>query len=261
MQIVKKYPNNTFSWIDLNSSNQKGATAFYTSLFGWEVDERPIGDGQTYTMLKHKGEDVCAISQMRPEEMAAEHPSYWSSYINVYDIEETLQKVKEAGGTIEVPTFDVMGEGDMAVIKDPAGAFVSLWKAKNHIGASAVNMPNTWTWNELLCPDTEKAKAFYTAVFDWTTEVDAPSGYVSFKREGRFIAGLMSMEGLPPHWSIYFGVENCQEVADEVVKLGGAVLRPPFDAGETGIIAVLTDPYGGSFNIIQANYYEEPPNA
>lgn len=261
MQTVKKYPNNTFSWIDLYSHDQAGAKAFYTNLFGWDVDDRPIGEGQTYTMFKLKGEDVCAVSQMGADEMAAGMPSYWSSYINVEDIEETLEKVKSAGGTVEVPTFDVMGEGDMAVIKDPAGAMVCLWKAKNHIGASAVNMPDTWTWSELLCTDVDKAEAFYKEVFGWTTDIDAPSGYTSFERGERFIAGMMSMEGLPPHWSVYFGVENCQEAVNKAVALGGSVLRPPFDAGETGVVAVLSDPYGGTFNVIEANYYEEPPNA
>jgi predicted enzyme related to lactoylglutathione lyase len=41
----------TFSWVDLSTTDPAAAKAFHSALFGWEVDDRPIGDGVFYSMF------------------------------------------------------------------------------------------------------------------------------------------------------------------------------------------------------------------
>ena len=47
-------------------------------------------------------------------------------YINTPDLEETLQKVKAAGGTIVLDGYDIPTVGRMATFKDPTGNVISL---------------------------------------------------------------------------------------------------------------------------------------
>jgi predicted enzyme related to lactoylglutathione lyase len=52
-----------------------------------------------------------------------------------------------------------------------------------------------------------------------------------------------------PHFRIYFAVDNCDEAAQQVMQLGGAVLRPPQDM-PYGRHADVADPQGAAFSII-----------
>ncbi len=88
MKIVTKYPDGIFSWIDLTTTDIAGAHAFYIGLFGWQVDEQPIGDsGGFYTNFRIDGYTVAGGGQMQPEMQAAGAPSVWVSYINHSDID------------------------------------------------------------------------------------------------------------------------------------------------------------------------------
>jgi predicted enzyme related to lactoylglutathione lyase len=37
----------TFSWPELSTTDQKGAVAFYRALFGWDLNDQPMGPGET----------------------------------------------------------------------------------------------------------------------------------------------------------------------------------------------------------------------
>lgn len=55
----------TFSWVDLSTSDPVGAKGYYTGLFGWEFDDRPVGDGIVYTMCLLDDRALRAISQQQ----------------------------------------------------------------------------------------------------------------------------------------------------------------------------------------------------
>ena len=54
---------------------------------------------------------------------------------------------------------------------------------------------------------------------------------------------------LPPHWMVYFAVEDTDATASRCEELGGRVPQTPFDTPQ-GRAAVLTDPEGAVFSII-----------
>ena len=71
--------------------------------------------------------------------------------------------------------FDVFDAGRMAAFADPQGAVLSIWQAKDNIGAGLVNVPGALSWNDLLSPDVEASAAFYRELFGWEiTETGAP---------------------------------------------------------------------------------------
>jgi predicted enzyme related to lactoylglutathione lyase len=69
------------------------------------------------------------------------------------------------------------------------------------------------------------------------------------------VAGAMPMGDnyppqVPPHWLVYFTVEDCDASASKAQQLGGQVVVPPMDV-EPGRFSVLRDPQGASFGVIK----------
>jgi predicted enzyme related to lactoylglutathione lyase len=254
MSNTTSHPHGTFSWVDLQTTDGAAAKAFYTSLFGWQGVDMSLPDGGVYTMLQQDGKDVAGLGEMPAEQKAQGMPAVWNSYISVDDVDAAAAKVGPLGGTVIVPPFDVMDAGRMAVVQDPTGAFVSLWQTKNHKGGGIFNVPNTMSWNELATRDANAAKTFYTSLVGWEAQTDA-QGYTVWLNRGRMNGGMMQMDAawgdMPPHWAVYFSVADCAATAEKAQALGGTLLRPPFAAGDVGTVAVLQDPQGAVFMIIQ----------
>src|SRR6185503_10813070 len=156
----------TFSWVDLSTTDPRAAKSFYGDLFGWEFDDLPVGDGQTYSMCRVGGRAVCALSEQREEGI----PPHWNNYVTVDDLDARTAKAGELGGSVFAEPFDVLEAGRMSVVADPTGAIFCMWEPRNSIGAELVNVPGALTWNELATMDIGRAKEFYGALFDWRLE-------------------------------------------------------------------------------------------
>jgi predicted enzyme related to lactoylglutathione lyase len=264
MKIVTRYPDGIFSWIDLTTTDIAAAHAFYSALFGWQVDETPIGDsGGFYTNFRLDGYTVAGGGQMQPEMMAAGAPSVWVSYVNHSDIDAVAARAEAAGGVVFLPPMDVLDVGRMALIQDPTGAAFGVWQPRTHIGAQVVNQPNSFVWNELQTGDRERARAFYQSVFGWTDRLD-DTGYVTWHDGDRVHCGAIQMDPswgeVPPHWLVYFLVDDVDAAAERAVELGGTLHHGPSAAGDLGRLAVLSDPQGALFAVIKFNGpADEPP--
>lgn len=259
MKLVTQYPHACFAWTDLSTTDADAAKTFYTQLFGWEAVDMPLPMGGFYTMLQIDGHDVCALSQQQEEGM----PPVWVSYINVDDVDTAAQKATAAGGNVFIPPMDVMEAGRMALLQDPTGAAVALWQAKDHIGSQVVNQPNSVVWNELATREPEKAATFYRSILGWDHRYDEANSYYVFTNQGRMAAGMITMneqwEGIPPHWMVYFAVDDAQAMADKAASLGGTVAVPPQEIPGTGTFAVIQDPQGAVFSIIKMEQVDPPP--
>ena len=263
MGIRESYENGVFSWVDLVTPDPDAAKQFYSNLFGWEFEDRPVPGSTPYCMALKGDRTVAALFGMPDDKKEQNIPPRWQSYINVRDLEATVQSWQTHGGTVLFPPCDVMEAGRMAVMQDPTGAVVSLWQAKEHMGAELVNEVNTLCWNELQTRDAEKAANFYHAVLDWETEVDEkPPYYITCKVKGHMNGGMFDMDkaGLPPeipvNWAVYFNVEDIDVAIEKVKSTGGAVMMDPIDI-EPGRFTTITDPQGAVFTIMQVNDPED----
>jgi hypothetical protein len=61
------------------------------------------------------------------------------------------------------------------------------------------------------------------------------------------------MGPMPPNWGIYIAVDDCDGKVAKAQTLGGRTYVPPTDIPKVGRFAVLADPQGAVFNIIQLN--------
>jgi predicted enzyme related to lactoylglutathione lyase len=250
------YSQGTPCWVDLQTTDPDGARSFYSDLFGWKYDDQPMGDGQVYSMALKDGGQVAAISGQSPEMLAAGTPPMWNTYLAVDDVDASTAKVAQAGGTVGMEPFDVFEAGRMSFVLDPAGAPVAFWQAVNHIGATVVNEHGTLIWNELTVPDPAGTARFYEQVLGVTAKTqDFGSGteYTTLDVDGRSVAGADTpgMEGVPPHWHVYFGVDDVAASAAQVTVLGGTVLAGPMDT-PVGPMATVRDPQGAVFSLFAA---------
>lgn len=262
MQVVSRYPDGVFSWVDLGTTDPEAGKAFYGSLFGWSFQDIPSDSGTIYSMAQLEGYNVAGLGPLDPGMQEQGIPPFWSCYVKHDDVDGIAARAAEAGGNIMFPPFDVMDAGRMTMIQDPTGAAFGVWQPGNHIGAQLVNVPNTLTWNELQTPALDAARAFYSAVFGWTYDVDE-NGYVAAKQDDRVQAGMMQMTeemaDVPPNWSVYFLVEDVAVAAAKIGELGGNTLVPPTPAGEVGKFCVAQDPQGAVFCIIEYAGPASPP--
>jgi predicted enzyme related to lactoylglutathione lyase len=244
-----EYKPGTFSWVELSTTNQDGAKAFYSGLFGWEADDRPVGEGAVYSMMVLGGRHVAAIAAQPQQQREAGVPALWNSYVTVASADETAQRAGELGANVHALPFDVMQAGRMAVIADPQGAYVMLWEPREHIGAGLVNAPGALAWNELQSPALDASAAFYGDLFGWEIE-DAPGmneRYLSIKNGGANNGGMRELTPpTPPSWLVYFGIEDIDAGIARAQELGANSLMGPIDI-QIAKFAVLQDPQGAVF--------------
>lgn len=265
MKVIKHFPQGTFSWVDLATSNIESSKQFYSALFGWNSEDYmfPAESGQTGVMYSNQklGEhNVAGIGPIMDENL----PVHWNSYISVDNVDDVVEKVKQNNGTIVMEPMDVMESGRMALIQDPTGAYLSLWQAGNHIGAQHCNVPGSLVWNDLGTHDIEKAKEFYTNVFGWEYNVQSNGGmdYYMVLNNGRNNAGMFQMPEFmgdtPSMWSVYFMVEDIDRAKEIIINNGGKVQME--NDAEVGKMAMIIDNLGAMFWIIEAKMVDEIPD-
>jgi predicted enzyme related to lactoylglutathione lyase len=258
MAKFEHYDQGTPSWIELVTPDQAGAQEFYGGLFGWGFDDHDMGEMGHYYIPTIEGDEIGGISGQMPGMEG--HPAFWGVYLACDDVDATTAKVEAAGGTVEAGPFDVNDNGRMSAIQDPTGVRINLWQAKNTIGTQRANEPGTPVWNECVTADIPAASAFYTAILGMGTQA-MPMGedaYTSLTNaEGRQIGGMVDLatlpEGTPPHWNVYFNVEDVDADVAKVEELGGTTAVAAFDAPGVGRLAMVSDAQGAMFWMMAAD--------
>jgi len=252
MPEVSSYKPGQFCWVELSTTDAKSAKSFYTNLFGWKVNENPMGDQGIYYMFQVKGKDAAAMYEQSPDEKKSGIPPHWNNYVSVKSVDDAANKVKSLGGNVVAGPFDVYDFGRMAFVTDSQGAMFALWEPKKHIGATILGDPGTLSWNELYAPSSDNASKFYGSLFGWTPK-KSPE-YTEFHLGEKAIGGMMEttgrLEGMPANWMPYFNVADTDATVQKAKASGAQVHHPPTDIPEVGRFAVLADPQGAAFAII-----------
>jgi predicted enzyme related to lactoylglutathione lyase len=235
-----------FVWHEQVSPDPRQAQAFYTELFGWGTEVFRPGEAD-YTMISAGGGNHGAFATA----MEGAPPPHWLGHVRVDKLEDTIEKAKQAGGTLAAGPFEMGEVGRMAIIADPQGAYLSAYEPQGDAPAPE----GVFVWDELATTDADAAQHFYEQVFGWTTnDMGAEfGGYRIFNRGEDGIAGLMALpdDSAPPHWQPYVNVNDPDATSAKAVELGGTVLVQAMDVPKVGRIAVLRDPQGATFGIIK----------
>ena len=242
----------TISWTDLATTDQAAAKEFYGGLFGWEYEDVPVGEGQTYSMAKLGDRTAAAIATQQPDETAAGIPAHWNVYVTVDDVDATTGSASEYGGSVLAGPFDVFEAGRMSVVADPSGAAICLWQAGTSIGAEVVNEPGALAWADEATTDAEAAQGFYISLLGWDFEQmsDAPPYWV-ISNDGRSNGGMtVPPPGVPSNWFPYFAVEDVDAAMAAATEAGGQPFIGPIDVPNGGRFALIQDPQGAAFAVL-----------
>ncbi len=240
---------NAFAWNEIATRETETVSTFYCELFGWTAEE--VDCTPSYTIFKIGDNPIAGMIEMN-EEWPEETPTHWGAYIHVEDVDATAAKVENAGGKICCGPMDAGEGGRLAVLKDPCGAVISLYKGGDGLNASGTS---AFCWNELLSTDTEKSSAFYSAVFGWMPMSMEGSGepYTLFMSGEDCAGGMLKMhwEGNQT-WMAYVEVEDVDTTATKAVELGANLCAEPQDIPNIGRFAVFTDPIGGTLGVFKS---------
>jgi len=241
------WPDGTPCWVDYGAADVAAAKAFYGSLFGWDWTADSPEFGGYVNALK----DGHQAAGLGPLTDPGDSPS-WTTYFATGDAAATCDRIRDAGGTVVVEPMEVGPMGTMVIARDPQGNPFGLWQAGTHTGVEVHNEPGSLAWNEAAVDDPAAAQAFYAAVFGFRfDELDGMGGYATFATDERPLGGLGGVTpGAPRGWSTCFSVADTDETVAAVEAAGGKVTMAAEDT-EFGRFAVVQDPWGASFSVMQ----------
>jgi predicted enzyme related to lactoylglutathione lyase len=256
---MERLKQGEFAWTDLSASDLDAQTAFYEGLFGWQHTDVPFAGGMIYRMFSIEGRTVCGASAITPDMAAAGVPSAWNVYIAVDNVDDALARAIGLGAKEAMAPMDVMDRGRYAAIVDPTGAVVFLWHATTPDEKQTYGEPGSLAWNDLVTRDPAKAADFYSALVGWTIApmMEGPSPYWQANIGDVGQGGIMPMPEMSPpevpaYWLDYFGTADIAASVAKATELGASVWVPPTEVSGMLSFAVLGDPGGATFALLQS---------
>ena len=116
------------AWLDLTVSDASATRDFYGQVVGWTVKDVAMEDAgeryADYSMLSDDGSAAAGVCHARGANLGI--PPVWMLYLPVGDLAESIERVREEGGTVIRESRGTDGEYAYAVIQDPVGVCLAL---------------------------------------------------------------------------------------------------------------------------------------
>jgi uncharacterized protein len=256
-------------WADLVTPDLGAAKRFYGALFGWTFRDVP-GD-RNYVLALLEGEPVAGLFQKALPPGESKQPA-WLTFIAVRDVDAAQQAALQHGGKVLFNTHYYSQRGHQAVLTDPDGAVFAVLAADGGDPPDYLAAPGEWIWSSVLVRDPKQETAFYKSLFGYDVYDLAGAGggvgdaqhYIlssdNYSRAGLNVLPGDSMRRYP-HWLNFVRVTDAADTARKAVALGGRVLVEPRIDRHGGHLAVLADPSGASFGVMEwsdADTKQEP---
>jgi len=119
---------------EITADDLARAKAFYSSVFGWDLQTMPIGESE-YTTVTTTPVDEKTMVPTEPGainggmmQRSAETPSPVIT-IQVDGIDDALAKIEAEGGSVVHPRSEIPNMGAFAYFKDTEGNVMGLWES------------------------------------------------------------------------------------------------------------------------------------
>jgi predicted enzyme related to lactoylglutathione lyase len=242
-----------FVWHEHMTKDSKKAIDFYSDVVGWKT--QPFAEtGEEYTMWVGSQGPLGGVMKLPEEAAKMGAPPNWMGHVQVSDVDAKAALVKKLGGKVFKEPSDIPTVGRFAIVADPQGAVISMFKPKDPMTIHDTSKDGEFCWNELMTSDAAAAVKFYSEVFGWKVlqEMDmGPVGtYRVFGVGDKQLGGMMSTPKgapLPPMWIYYVETSDLEGAIARATKKGAKVMNGPMDVPGGGRIAQLTDPQGAVF--------------
>jgi predicted enzyme related to lactoylglutathione lyase len=113
--------NHPIVHIEISANDHAKAGEFYASVFGWQTKAFPEMNYTTFDTGQGVGG---GFNPVKDDNL----PGTIMVYINADNLDETLGKIKAAGGTVILESMDIPDVGTMAIFSDPTGNQLALLK-------------------------------------------------------------------------------------------------------------------------------------
>jgi predicted enzyme related to lactoylglutathione lyase len=233
-QVSTNQPLGTPTWMELAVPDVAAAQAFYGAVFGWDFDG-----------------DVCLVRGLPVAGLREGSEGGWTVHFATDDCDGTAKRMVAAGGTVHTEPHEADGRR-AAIVTDPAGLRIGLWQGRTAPGCQLVNEVGALVRNDLVTPEPQVVRDFYTTVFDFTLDAndDLPGLDFTFLRrpDGHEIGGIIGVPEAPaPAWVSTFEVSDTDDTVDRARKAGGTATEPE-DTIYTRS-STITDPFGTEFSV------------
>jgi uncharacterized protein len=229
-------------WHELYTSDLDAATRFYTELLEAEIEVAKTQD-QDYPMLRKDGRNHVGFFKRDRDDV----PSHWYPYIEVEDVDATVEKAKSLGSDVYHGPVS-MEDIRFAVLGDPQHATYGVLTSPNDAPSGL------FVWDELQAPDVEAAKRYYGELLGWEAKQFA-DGYDVLHAGEAQAGGLMQKpDGTPgAAWISYIAVDDIDAATARALELGGSVLVGPTSMENVGRYSILADPTGAAVGLYKSS--------
>jgi predicted enzyme related to lactoylglutathione lyase len=126
-----------------------------------------------------------------------------------------------------------------------------------------MSLPGKIIWHDLITDTPAASEAFYTALFGWEFESvgigfgsGASTNYKLIRHDGRLIGGMIDQTRLEveddiSQWVVLVSTDDIERAVQIVIDDGGTVFTPPTALADRGRIAVVADPQGAFFALLE----------
>lgn len=245
-------------WLDLETTDLAGAKRFYGGLLGWNYRDYHA-DGVDYSVALVDDQPVAGLVR-REIHNGTERRSRWLPFFSVLDVDATFRRALGARAEVQSTPEDLPLRGRQGRMSDPEGAVFAL---VNSTSGDPPDDPNpraigSWGSPELLARDPADEAVFYQRVLGYSVVAQPADGgfervRLSSGSRERADVRLLPPGKVLPHagWIGFVRVFSTADTARKAVTLGGRVLAGPARQihGATG--ALLEDPTGAAFGVME----------
>ena len=243
-------------FVELVTPDLATAKRFYGGLFGWTFRDIQAGgtkyveaslDGRPVAGLLHK--DIPAGKHRQPA---------WLSFIAVRDVDVAKKIALQHGAKVLFEPHSFPNRGREAVFADPQGAVFAVLASSSGDPPDVLAVPGEWIWSSLITSNPDTAAAFYQTLFDYEVfdlPADEGTQHLMLASDNHVRASAntrpANKPNIHPHWLNFVRVEDAIKVTAKIVALGGRVLVEPRVDRHGGKVAVVADPLGAVFGLLE----------
>ncbi len=243
-------------WVELVTPDLASAKRFYSGLFGWTFRDTRLGQS-AYSVAYLDGRPVAGVVA-RPLPAGERRQPTWLTFLAVRDVDAAKRTALEHGAKIVSEPKTHPQRGTQAIFTDPEGARFAVLASSSGDPGDFLAAPGEWIWSSLHVHDVDKSAAFYQTlfgydVFDQESDDGAEHAILSSDDYARASVNAFpaAATGPHPHWLNFVRVADAGEAAAKVVSLGGRVLVEPHADRHGGKVAVVADPAGAPFGLME----------
>jgi len=243
-------------FVELVTPDIAAAKQFYAGMFGWTFRDLQF-DGIKYAQASLNGHPVSGLIQR--DVPAGEHRQpAWLTFLSVRDVAAAKTTALQHGAKVLLEPRDFPDRGWEAVLADPQGAVFALLASSSGDPPDVMAAPGDWIWSSLVTSDPDTGAAFYQALFDYEVfELPTENGaeHLLLASDTYARASVNSppanATNFHPHWLNFVRVDDTEKMTAKAVALGGRVLVNPRVDRHGGKVAVVADPLGAPFGLLE----------